>query len=252
MTDDAPQAIEAIEATIDGVIKQYKDGSWAIRILIDPPNAKAYLESMREIGTRIAIAKLGKPETPPEPAERVTKDELERIAASGIRKATMNKIRGPFGLQAKALRLHMDWMGNPKVWAAFGSDAEYRDWIVTVGCIASQQMLAACSGDVVAAHVRRIANGAGVAIKPQFSCVPLCDYHHKVQHQNGESWFDAAHPDGGKAWFDKKRMDLVHAWLWESMRLQMGVSSMSECEPSDLFAFATVHDIAQYLPKEYL
>ena len=47
-------------------------------------------------------------------------------------------------------------------------------------------------------------------------------------------------------------MDYTNDWLWERMRSEFRVESMSQVEPALLLQFATEHDIAQYLPQEYL
>lgn len=91
----------------------------------------------------------------------------------------------PYG--AKTALLHKaGFFLNPMVLKHIGSDAQFLEWIRTQPCAASH--LGDCEGDVVAAHVRRIANGAGMGIKPDnYSAIPLCHKHHMLQHQKGES-----------------------------------------------------------------
>ena len=232
MTDTELEA-SVVEATIDGVIKQYLDGTWAVRIKIDPPQVQAFLNGFREIGTRVAIAKLGKAETAPAPQER----QQKRALARGERVA-----KGPWGEQARELRLHIDWMGNPKVWAMFGSDDMYLEWCEQQQCCVRSIH---CTGDVVAAHVRRIANGAGTAIKPPFSAVPLCHLHHMEQHHCGEGAL------GGKDWFDQQRMKHVHDWLWHAIKEHFQVASMSSLAPEALLEYARHNEMDHYLPECY-
>lgn len=56
-------------------------------------------------------------------------------------------------------------------------------------------------------HVRRVANGAGVGIKPPFSGVPMTHAEHAMQHQHGEAHLLAAYgiiADDAAAWFAAK------------------------------------------------
>jgi hypothetical protein len=96
-----------------------------------------------------------------------------------------------------------------------------------------------------AAHVRRVANGAGTAIKPPYSAIPLCNEDHSAQHQHGESAI------GGKEKVDKLRLDSVKQWAWETMRAIFDVESMREANPADVLAWAKAHRIDRHLPVCY-
>jgi hypothetical protein len=102
----------------------------------------------------------------------------------GAPKKTDEKETKPFGKFAAEL-YRIGWFFNQKVLEAIGTDEEYLVWLRSQPCAASH--LGDCEGDVVAAHVRRIANGAGTGIKPTFSAIPLCSKHHALQHSAGES-----------------------------------------------------------------
>lgn len=91
----------------------------------------------------------------------------------------------PYGEYARELH-RLGWWWQPGVLEAIGTDAQFLEWIRRQPCAAAH--LGGCDGDVVAAHVRRIANGAGTGIKPNnYSAIPLCHKHHALQHQHGES-----------------------------------------------------------------
>lgn len=126
-------------------------------------------------GQRLAcvLVEIGEDETPKSPIF---------VPHAGSSPTPENK---PFGKQASEL-YRTGFFYAPAVLEAIGTDAEFLLWIKSQPCAAEH--LGDCNGDVVAAHVRRIANGAGTGIKPNnYSAIPLCHKHHALQHQNGES-----------------------------------------------------------------
>ena len=77
-------------------------------------------------------------------------------------------------------------------WAfAFGSDEAFRLWITHQPSCLSGDFGEWHDGEGrnVAAHVRSVKAGAGVARKPPFSAVPLTDAEHRATHQYGNSHF---------------------------------------------------------------
>lgn len=101
------------------------------------------------------------------------------------------------------------------------SDRKYLEWIRRQPSCVSGQFSEYVNGEgrCVAAHVRRAAN-SGVAYKPRYSCVPLTDAEHRLQHQKGESalgtkeFFDAQAAKYRALWFDearKKPLDGPHS-----------------------------------------
>lgn len=153
----------------------------------------------------------------------------------------------PYGQAAKALRLS-GFCRAPKVWERLGEDWAFLEWVRTQPCLAPSMLQGKCTpchGDVVAAHVRRIANGAGTGIKPPWSAIPLCARHHHDQHQHGESVL------GGKDLWDQMRIHTVEAWAWQRLRTLMGYESLAQCPPEKLAEWASNNGLAQYLPAEY-
>jgi hypothetical protein len=147
------------------------------------------------------------------------------------------------GAAAESLRLS-GFCRRQEVWRALGTDAEFLEWIRTQPCAApGMGARSPCSGDVVAAHVRRIADGAGTGIKPEYSAIPLCDAHHRAQHQHGESRIAPR-----EVWEDV-RMRTVESWAWDRLRSVMGVSSMADADPADVRRWAESHGLT--LPDEY-
>lgn len=151
----------------------------------------------------------------------------------------------PYGQQAKALK-QSSFFRSPDVWKAIGSDDEFLDFVRNRTCCAKETMGAAkCNGDIVAAHVRRIADGAGTGIKPEYSAVALCDRHHRLQHEQGESAI------GGKDYLDRERLQHVEQWAWDSLKGQLGHDSMGDIPPENIAAWAAEHSLSQYLPAAY-
>lgn len=152
------------------------------------------------------------------------------------------------GNAAQALKLS-GFARSPAVWEAVGTDADFLAWVREQPCSAPKLQpeghRTPCGGDVVAAHVRRIASGAGMGIKNPFAAIPLCDRHHREQHARGESAV------GGKDAWDRMRVHVVEAWTWQRLREAMGVSSMADCPPASLREWAEVRNVSNLLPKEY-
>ena len=65
------------------------------------------------------------------------------------------------------------------------------------------------------AHVRRVAQGSGMGIKPAFSGVPLTAAEHRMQHEKGEAYVLAANGiivDDARAWFEMQAAWYLNRW----------------------------------------
>jgi len=154
--------------------------------------------------------------------------------------------RADYGRYAKALRLS-GFFRSPAVWVAIGTDQEYREWLQSQPCAfrGAKPPGIECSGDIVAAHVRRVANGAGVGCKPLYSALPMCDAHHRLQHEKGESVY------GGKDVFDRLRIVYLQSWGWETLKRTLGFSHWNEVPPQTLGDWAREHEVYHCLPVAY-
>lgn len=132
---------------------------------------------------------------------------------------------------------------NPKVLAALGTDDEFLVWLKTHPCAATH--LGDCEGDVVPAHVRRIAGGAGTGIKPPYSAIPMCHKHHMLQHQKGESAF------GGKEVFDQKLANYKNEWAHTKLRELFRVEHLSEVSIEAFRAWVEKEGIYNSLPPSF-
>ena len=169
----------------------------------------------------------------------------------------------PYGKEAAEL-YRLGWFFNQKVLEAIGTDEEYLAWIEKqeccatallsvgtrikadgLGCASEETRFVDHIGDVVAAHVRRIANGAGTGIKPPYSAIPLCHGHHDLQHQAGESAI------GGKVWCDEQRNKHLVDWASHKLANTLGHPSMGFVPPNALREWAMRFELLQHLPQVY-
>lgn len=224
VNDEAQSIIRAIRGAI---LKEYEDGSLAVRVMIAPSDKQTFMRLLPDVNLPIFIAR----ETP----ESAQKDLQDKTVQT-------------YGEFARELMLHSDWMGNPKVWKEIGTDEEYLEWCRNQKCAHCSKAPEWEMDTLVlneAAHVRRVANGAGTAIKPTYSAIPLCSGCHKEQHRIGEEAL------GGKDKVDKIRIEHVKRWAWERMRAIFGVESMREVPPGEVLAWAMNHHIEHHLPASY-
>lgn len=230
------------QVAITGQTNTYRalaDGRIRLTVDIDPEYRVAVAQSFGEVGTGVAIALLNQ-----------QRDRQQRITQNA---------KGPYGEQAKELKLS-GFFRIPDVWRAIGKDEEFLAWLRTKECAAKELLRPRvpvlvfpspqvrsipCDGDIVAAHIRRIANGAGTGIKPPFSALPLCNNHHMLQHQKGEGAL------GGKEWFDQQRIKYVEQWAWETLKAALGYESFADINPRIIYDWAQPHDLIKYLPSSY-
>lgn len=91
-----------------------------------------------------------------------------------------------------------------------GTDAEFRAWVQKQrSCVSGRfsEYLGSGEGRCIAAHVRRVAHGAGTGCKPPFSAVPLTHGEHLKQHQHGESFF------GPPDWWEAQAEHYLRHWI---------------------------------------
>lgn len=218
----------AVAAQIAG-FRTLVDGSARVSVDLPLEHVERWL---MEVGTSVALAPLED-----KPGAVQTHDD-----GGSIPSPTSGAPRHPYGQQAKALRLS-SFCRTPAVWKAVGTDKQFLTWLATQPCAAAT--LGNCSGDVVAAHVRRIANGAGTGIKPEYSAVPLCHAHHSKQHNEGEAalW--------DRTVWDALRIAVLEDFVWAKLHAKFNVDHIYNLEPVKLFAWAKTNNIEKYLPEGY-
>lgn len=187
-------------------------------------------------------------------------DILEAVEESPTLDATEEQ-PSSYGQEAAKLRT-TGFFYRPEVWRAIGSDADFQDWIRLRKCVVCGEqdwVESLGEGRCEYAHVRR---GSGVGIKPEYSGVPMCNEHHRLQHAKGEQ--AAYHetqasiglPKAGteqeaREWFEKKAIQAVTWWAWIELKKQLGAESWKDIEPSRLRIWAENEAVEQYLPDIY-
>ena len=230
-------------------MKELVDGTIRVQIDIDPPYREAFLKYFSEIGVAVGLVRLNEGEAA-EPAKQAPKKK-------------------PYGEYAAELH-RLGWWWQPGVLEAIGSDAQFLEWIRQQPCAmtgAYDSGVDACGSFIErceAAHVRRIAGGAGLAEKPKFSAIPLTHKWHDAQTRFGEGVFvvtvgieppkhgsgitDEMHAQG-RQWMDAQRQKYVVAWASQMLARQLGAESMGYVEPAALVAWANKHGLT--VPHKY-
>ena len=223
MTDETQNIHWQSEAQLMGFGESDSSGAW-IKLQVMPEDLDQF-RGLKGVCFDVTLANPNQPTGQP------------------VQKAVQQKEASQYGEYAKALKLS-GFFRAPEVWKAIGTDAEFLEWLKTQKCCAKAKS-GPCYGDIAAAHVRRVANGAGTSIKPEYSAVSLCDLHHKRQHAEGESVI------GGREYFDQQRIWHLEKWCWETLKASLGFESWKDVPPSALRLWATYHKVINYLPNVY-
>lgn len=202
-------------------VRTLADGTLVLEVSIEPNDASDAFGLFGSPGTPVALARL---------TQEAAQERLQR-----------ETITSEYGHAYQILYRH-GWFLNPRVAPALGTDAEFLAWLCNQCCAFECED---CAGQIVAAHVRRIANGAGIGIKPPFSAIPLCDGHHHIQHQQGESAL------GGADKFDRLWAGYLTQWIKERLYKRFGVGTLALVSPQDFINEMTRLGIADTLPREF-
>ena len=206
---DEPQAIQGVRKAL----KELVDGTLRVQIDIEPRDKAAFHKLFPEIDVPVALAPL-------------------RLQLTGE----------TYGEEARQL-VASGFFAMPAVWREIAHDKAYRNWLLDRPCAAKASN---CNGQIVAAHYRKVADGSGTGIKNDYGEIPLCHFHHHLQHQRGYSAV------GNEQWWAQQRVKYVTTWARESLKYQLGYESWKQVPPSELWKWAIEHELADFLPKCYL
>jgi len=198
-------------------IQTLSDGTCRVVIDFEPDDLLEVVQSFGAPGTAVAVARLS--------------DPAALSAAQSHR----------FGNEAQALR-QSGFFRRPAVWRLVGDDCEYLSWLRLQKCCVKG---GGHGGDVQAAHVRRVAAGAGTGVKPEYSAVPMCAIHHDEQHRKGESAV------GGREFLEEQAVKHVEEWAWHMLKATLGFSHWYEVPPEILAEWAMERDVFHFLPECY-
>lgn len=198
------------------------DGTVSLMIKIDPADATAFLIASPDAGGSLFVA--------PGVRELPAFDPLKLTVTYG---------------NAATMLAEADTFGAPGMWEATGSDEDFLTWIRSEKCWLRQLPGHVCAGQVVAAHVRRIARGAGVGIKPNFSAIPLCDRAHQDQHNHGESAI------GGRDRVDLASARFIRRWCSRTILAALNYENWFHVPPAKFRTWADDRSVAHLLPAGY-
>lgn len=201
-----------------GKMTTMADGTLRITFDVDPGYKQAAFRMFGDPGTPAAIA---------------------RLKGEAATEAT--RPRHAFGKEAEQLYLS-GFFRVKSVWQCIGTPDDYSRWVRGQRCCFAH---AECHGDIVAAHVRRIAYGAGTGIKPPYAEIPMCDAHHRQQHQEGET--SLAPRDK----FEALRVEYVERWARETLKAQLGYESWADVPPHVVREWASRHSLEGVIPSGF-
>jgi len=224
VSEDEPLAI------MGHVVKHRSMADGTLRVEVDlfTPDDQTYeraVTRVARVGAALALARLSDEAASSHQAAGVTRED-----------------RGEYGQYAKELHRN-GFFAAPRVWEAAGPDSNFLDWLTHQGCALADH--GGCQGDVVAAHYRRVSRGSGTGHKPPYSAIPLCDRHHRLQHDQGYSAL------GDQDWWEKASVDYPAAWAKKSIKEGFGVDHLSQIEPGEFRAWAQANGLSVYLPRAY-
>lgn len=223
MTEETPSAVKF---TFRGVDRQLQDGTFRLKIDIEPGDITAVTEMfvVPGIGTEGAMARIT-----PESSQKAAQDET-------IRK---------YGDSAREL-FRLGFFQVPEVLAAIGTDKDFLAWIRLQPSAFSKEFseyVEDGTGRCIASHVRRVSLGAGTAIKPPFAAIPATFLEHDQVHKGD--------PEFSIEVQEKKLKKYQDEWAKLNLSEWFNVESLSEVAPEDFLGWAEAKGVERYLPREY-
>jgi len=197
-------------------------GTIVLTIRVDPCDAQSFLANSPDAGGRLFVAPAPELLKPPDPLS----------LSADYSDAACQLIDSKF-------------FEFSEIWPKIGTNNQYLEWIRKQKCWLAKKPGHVCAGDIVAAHVRRIRNGAGTALKPKYSAIPLCAQAHDDQHQNGESAI------GGRDRVDVALSRYLRRWSVITVLDLLGYQNLSNVPPVKLRGWAQAANLITRLPPVY-
>jgi hypothetical protein len=211
-------------------LRTLSDGTVRIQVDIEPNDALAAMQFFGSPNTPIAMACLNAEAI----AEHQQNNEIDREA----------------GLMANSLH-RVGFFKKREVAQAIGPDKDFLVWVRKQPCV-----ITGATQDIEAAHVRRVAAGAGTAIKPEYNAIPLHRDVHREQHQKGEvgclqkfcpefEWNEKSARD----FFDKQADRLREQWVKNRLYIRFNVQSMKDVNYKEFAQWACDNNLKEHLSQ---
>ena len=177
---------------------------------------------------------------------------------------------GPYGDAYRTL--HRNGFFNiPAVVSHVGSDNKFLEWIRKQPCAITgafdynkNEETGTVTERCDAAHYRSIEDGAGVAIKPKYSAIPLVHAWHLAQTDFGYAAMNVRTADvptkqsecgddtEGREWFQTQRDRYVSSWVKQYLYKIFKVRSMRQVPPAEFLVWAQTNGLDNFIPKKFL
>lgn len=242
--------MSAIQGTITKFLS-LADGTLRLQVDVHHGDAPTALGLLCEVGTTVAVARLVEDSTDPSPPDEEPgpDDRREAYALEGKHPppAAQRSTRDPLTGQVLKHFYTSGFFQSPKVCRALGLDAEFLQWLRRQVCwhCGKQELGDNDQFYVQAAHVRRVAQGAGTGVKPPYSAIPLCSKCHDIQHAVGESGI------APREWWEEKAARARQEWGHQKLREVFATDSVSEhVSVDDLWAWLKTKDLLNFVPAK--
>jgi hypothetical protein len=172
--------------------------------------------------------------------------------------------KGPYGAYWAQL-FKAGTFHAPDVLAAIGSDDDFQEWVRRHhSCLSGRADWDEDLGEPRCefAHVRRVSEGSGTAVKPPYFGVPLTHEEHRWQHDKGEirtlakfakatfEKLDKATSDCAAEWFQKQANKYRFDWASNALAAALGHhKGRSHCPPDVVLEWARNRDLERFFPE---
>ena len=154
-----------------------------------------------------------------------------------------------YGDQARLLRKSRTLL-NPAIVRLTGSSSAFQTWVKSQPCSITR-----CESDNDFIQVRKPFSSH----HPEYLGVSMSEAVKRIYLQHGLRvtlrYYKLIHQhesdESTKAWLQQTAMELLHCWVWESLKSQLGFQHWSEVPPNVLKDWAIKHNIVYTLPIPY-
>lgn len=211
-------------------LRTLSDGTVRIQVDVEPSEALAAMQFFGSPNTPIAMACLN--------AEAISEHQQ------------INEIEREAGMMANSLH-RVGFFKNREVAKVIGPDKDFLVWVRKQPCVVT-----GATTDIEAAHVRRVAAGAGTGIKPEYNAIALHRDVHRAQHALGELgclqkflpqtlWAEETARD----FFNKHADRTRESWVKNRLYIRFDVESLKEINFKEFAQWASENNLQEHLSQ---